>query len=108
MKLPAVAAAPQPGSAAGATSSSQFFAQTKKTQSNLAQQFSRGLPRAAARTSKFKQEPNVLDTFQIQQTGDQIRVVDADGSTYMGQIDRQGSLTVPAGRPRYARQEPER
>ena len=78
------AAAPQPESGA---SSSTFFAQNQKAQTNINQQFSRNLPRAAARFSKRKQEIDVLNTFQIQQNGDQIRVVDADGSTYTGKIE---------------------
>ena len=77
------AAAPQPESA---PSSSTFFAQTEKAQTNINQQFSRNLPRAAARFSKRNLASDVLNTFQIQQNGDQIRVVDADGSTYTGKI----------------------
>ena len=69
-------------------SSSAFFVQQgQKTQININQQFSRNLPRVAARASKPKDAINVLNTFQIQQTGDQIRVVDADGSTYTGKIE---------------------
>ena len=82
-EAPAAAAAPQPE---GAGSSSTFFAQDQKAQTNINQQFSRNLPRAAARFSKRKHEIDVLNTFQIQQNGDQIRVVDADGSTYTGKI----------------------
>jgi len=83
-EAPAAAAAPQPGNAA---SSSTFFAQTQKTGSNINQLFSRNLPRTGARLSKRKQGIDVLNTFQIEQNGDQIRVVDADGSTYMGKIE---------------------
>jgi hypothetical protein len=64
-----------------------FFSQNQKAQGNISQQFSRNQPRLAARASKFKRAINVLDTFQIQQNGDQIRVVDADGSTYTGKIE---------------------
>jgi hypothetical protein len=32
---------------------------------------------------------NVLNTFQVQQEGSEIRVVDADGSTYTGKIEQQ-------------------
>lgn len=78
------AAAPQPESA---PSSSTFLAQTEKAKTNVNQQFSRNLPRAAARASKRKQAIDILNTFQIQQNGDQIRVVDADGSTYTGKIE---------------------
>ena len=77
------AAAPKKESPA---SSSTFFAQGQKAQTNINQQFSQSL-RAGARASKLKQALNVLNTFQIQQNGDQIRVVDADGSTYTGKIE---------------------
>jgi hypothetical protein len=85
------AAAPKTESPA---SSSTFFAQSQKTQTNINQQFSRNLPRAAARASKPKQAIDVLNKFQIQQSGDQIRVVDADGSTYTGKIEPVAQGTV--------------
>ncbi len=87
-----VASAPaqeMPGAAPkveSSASSSTFFAQSQKTQTNINQQFSQSL-RAGARASKLKQAINVLNTFQVQQNGDQIRVVDADGSTYTGKIE---------------------
>jgi hypothetical protein len=34
--------------------------------------------------------PNVLNSFQLEQNGPQIRIVDADGSTYEGQIEEPG------------------
>jgi hypothetical protein len=72
--------------AESSASSSTFFAQSQKTQTNINQQFSQNL-RAGARASKLKQAISVLNTFQVQQNGDQIRVVDADGSTYTGKIE---------------------
>ncbi len=89
-EAPAVAAAPQPGSAA---SSSQFFAQSRQTLGNINQRFSQGLRGDAARRSKRSQSVNVLSAFQIQQNGDQIRVVDADGSTYAGKIESTQATT---------------
>jgi hypothetical protein len=89
-----VAAAPrqempaaQPRPESPGSSSAYFVQQGRKTQININQQFSRNLPGAAARASKLKEASNVLNTFQIQQNGDQIRVVDADGSTYTGKIE---------------------
>jgi hypothetical protein len=89
-----VAAAPGEQAFAGAqpkaeapAPSSAFFSQNQKSQSNISQQFSRNQSRVAARAAKVKQAISVLDTFQIQQNGDQIRVVDADGSTYTGKIE---------------------
>ena len=85
-EAPTAAAAPQPGSAAA--SSSQFFAQSRQALGNINQQFSQGLRGAAARRSKRNQPVNVLSAFQVQQSGEQIRVVDADGSTYTGKMAR--------------------
>jgi hypothetical protein len=73
--------------AATAAPSAAFFSQNQNSQSNSSRQFLRNQPRVAAGASKFKRAINVLDTFQIQQAGDQIRVVDADGSTYTGKIE---------------------
>jgi hypothetical protein len=54
---------------------------------NLRQQFSQSSAnRAFRRDAKLK--ANLLDNFQVEQDGRQIRVVDADGSTYTGQIER--------------------
>jgi hypothetical protein len=72
------AAAPpaaQPSSA-GSVAMAQQFSQQSAVQSfrNTAQQVSRAA--------------NVLNTFQVQQEGNEIRVVDADGSTYTGKIEQ--------------------
>ena len=38
--------------------------------------------------AQVSQSANVLNTFQVQQQGDEIRVLDADGSTYTGKIEQ--------------------
>jgi hypothetical protein len=92
-KFADVAIAPtqqMPGAAAkseNAVPSSVLFAQSKKGQTNINQQFSQSLARAGASRTKLKQAINILNTFQIQQNGNQVRVVDADGSTYTGTIE---------------------
>jgi hypothetical protein len=43
---------------------------------------------AYRRDAKLQQAANVLNNFQVEQDGRQIRVVDADGSTYTGKIER--------------------
>ena len=74
MAAPAPPAA-QPSSA-GSVATAQQFSQQSVIQSfrNNAQQVSRA--------------ENVLNTFQVQQEGNEIRVVDADGSTYTGKIEQ--------------------
>jgi len=72
------AAAPlvsQPSSA-GSLGTKQQFSQQTAVQSfrNNAQQVSRAT--------------NILNTFQVQQEGNEIRVLDADGSTYTGKIEQ--------------------
>lgn len=37
--------------------------------------------------SKLKQTPNILNEFQVEQTDHEIRLVDADGSTYSGKLE---------------------
>ena len=63
-------------SSAGSLATVQQFSQQSAGQSfrNNAQQVSRAA--------------NVLNTFQVQQQGNEIRVVDADGSTYAGEIEQ--------------------
>jgi hypothetical protein len=59
--------------------------------SNLAtkQQFSQQSAGQSFRnTAQVSQAANVLNTFQVQQQGSDIRVVDADGSTYTGKIEQ--------------------
>jgi hypothetical protein len=38
--------------------------------------------------AQVSRSANVLDTFQVQQQGNDIRVLDADGSTYIGKIEQ--------------------
>ena len=62
--------------------------QKQKTE-NFRQQFSQtSANQAFRRDVKLQQAANVLNNFQVEQDGRQIRVVDADGSTYTGKIER--------------------
>ena len=63
-------------SSAGSVAMAQQFSQQPAVQSfrNKAQQVSRAA--------------NVLNKFQVEQQGNEIRVVDADGSTYRGEIEQ--------------------
>jgi hypothetical protein len=81
-KIPSAAA-----TETNAASAPASLAQNEKAAGYINQQFSQSLSRAELRGSKLKQANNVLNTFQIQQNGNQIRVVDADGSTYTGTIE---------------------
>lgn len=55
---------------------------------NLQQQFSQTARGQALRSNaKLKQAANVLNSFQVEQDGRQIRVVDEDGSTYTGKLE---------------------
>ncbi len=73
---PASAAKP----AAPATAS---LAQTRQ---NFRRQFSKDAANQAFR-SKLKQTANILNEFQVEQSDHQIRLVDADGSTYSGKLE---------------------
>jgi len=53
---------------------------------NFRQQFSQNAADQAFR-SKPKQTLNILNEFQVEQTDHEIRVVDADGSTYSGKLE---------------------
>jgi hypothetical protein len=63
-------------SSAGSVAMAQQFSQQSAVQSfrNNAQQVSRAA--------------NILNKFQVEQQGDEIRVLDADGSTYAGKIEQ--------------------
>jgi hypothetical protein len=50
------------------------------------QQFSRDMTNQESR-SKFKQTANILNEFQVEQSDHEIRLVDADGSTYSGKLE---------------------
>ncbi len=63
----------------------------KRKAENFRQQFSQtSANQAFRRDVKLQQAANVLSNFQVEQDGRQIRVVDADGSTYTGKIERLG------------------
>ena len=54
-----------------------------------AQQFSqRSALQSFRNNAQVNRPANVLNTFQVQQQGDEIRVLDADGSTYAGKIEQ--------------------
>ena len=56
---------------------------------SMTQQFSRqSAVQSSRNNAQVSRAANVLNTFQIQQEGTDIRVVDADGSTYTGKIDQ--------------------
>jgi hypothetical protein len=61
------------------------LAQNRRT-INFRQQFSQNAADQAFR-SKRKQTLNILNEFQVEQTDHEIRVVDADGSTYSGKLE---------------------
>ena len=75
-------AAKEPNQAAPAAAS---LAQNRQT-TNFRQQFSQNAANQAFR-SKPKQTRNILSEFQVEQTDHEIRVVDADGSTYSGRLE---------------------
>lgn len=77
-------AAAAPPSSAGNLAMTQQFSQQPALQSfrNNAQ---------VSRTT------NVLNTFQVQQTGDEIRVLDGDGSTYTGRIEQSKTAELNSG-----------
>ncbi len=61
----------------------------KQKAENFRQQFSQTSANEVFRRDvKLQRAANVLDNFQVEQDGRQIRVVDADGSTYTGKIER--------------------
>ena len=64
------------------------LAQTRQT-TNFRQQFSKNASDQTIR-SKPKQPLNILNEFQVEQSDHEIRVVDADGSTYSGKLEPLG------------------
>jgi len=64
------------------------LAQNRQT-TNFRQQSSKNASDQAFR-SKPKQTLNILNEFQVEQTDHEIRVVDADGSTYSGKLEPLG------------------
>jgi hypothetical protein len=74
--------------AVNSTSPAPALAQNRQT-TNFRQQSSEKAAEQAFR-SKPKQTLNILNEFQVEQTDHEIRVVDADGSTYSGKLEPLG------------------
>jgi hypothetical protein len=53
--------------------------------------------RAQAAKAKGEAPAAVLTKFQIQQVGNQVRVIDGDGSTYLGELNRTLATDAPTG-----------
>jgi hypothetical protein len=101
-QAPVVAANAPSENFAGAQAGAPAF-KKEAGRGNLQQQFSQTARGQALRSNaKLKQAANVLNTFQVEQDGRQIRVVDADGSTYTGKLE---AVAQNAGRS-MARAEP--
>jgi hypothetical protein len=87
-----VAQAPATAKAAVPAPVARSFAQTRQTQTaNLRQRFSQNIAQNAPALSENKmkqQRSSLLNTFDVQQEGDRIRVVDEDGSTYTGKLEQ--------------------
>jgi hypothetical protein len=93
----APAAAPVAGADSKAKSDTMAEVAPSVAQSTLAgsfataQQFSQqSAVQSFRNTAQVSRAANVLNTFQVQQEGSDIRVVDADGSTYTGKIEQSG------------------
>jgi hypothetical protein len=91
----APAAAPGAGADSKAKSDTMAAAAPPIAQSSSAgsagmtQQFSQQSSVQSFRNkAHVSQSANVLNTFQVQQQGNEIRVLDADGSTYTGKIEQ--------------------
>jgi Tfp pilus assembly protein FimT len=89
---PVVAANAPPKNLANAEAAGASSFRNQKTETaHLQQRFSQTARGQALRSNaKFKQAANVLNTFQVEQDGRQIRVVDEDGSTYTGKLETVG------------------
>jgi len=68
-----------------ATPAAASFEQSRQM-TNFRQQFSKDAANQAFR-SKLKQTANILNEFQVEQSDHEIRLVDADGSTYFGKLE---------------------
>jgi hypothetical protein len=68
-----------------ATPAAASFEQSRQM-TNFRQQFSKDAANQAFR-SKLKQTANILNEFQVEQSDHEIRLVDADGSTYSGKLE---------------------
>jgi hypothetical protein len=69
----------------------QNFSQSAALEAGFKQQFSQSAAnKMTAGAAQRAQTPKLLDNFQVEQNGRDIRVVDGDGSTYEGQIEQLG------------------
>jgi len=83
-----VAQAPAAAKAAAPAMAARSFAQSRQMETtNLPQRFSQNVAGNLTDT-RMKRSANVLNTFDVQQEGDRIRVVDEDGSTYTGKLEQ--------------------
>jgi len=96
----ALAAAPAAGADSKAKSDTMAAAAPPVAQPSSAgslgtkQQFSQQSTLQSFRNNaQVSQSANVLNTFQVQQQGSEIRVLDADGSTYTGKIEQLANST---------------
>jgi len=94
-----IQSAPEAAPAAGADSKAKSDTMTAAAPSvaqpssvgslGTKQQFSQqSLLQSFRNNAQVSQAANVLNTFQVQQQGSEIRVLDADGSTYTGKIEQ--------------------
>ena len=98
-----IQAAPAAAPAAGADSKAKSdtmaaaappVAQPSSGSLGTKQQFSQQSALQSFRNNaQVSQSANVLNTFQVQQEGSEIRVLDADGSTYTGKIEQSANST---------------
>lgn len=71
-----------------ATSQNFRQAPSKPVTASLTQQFSQSTAnKMAASNARLQNVPKLLDNFQVEQNGRDIRVIDDDGSTYAGRIE---------------------
>ena len=102
-------AAPPPSPAAAPTGGSRlqdksFVARgggvEKDAERVYSQSFANVAPELRAKAAKVKSETTavpVLAKFQVQQVGDQLRVIDGDGSTYVGEMNKNFAADNGAG-----------
>ena len=88
-KIQAAPAAMPPGGRDAKAESDRMAAAPPVAQPSTKQQFSQQSAAQSFRNNaQVSRAANVLNTFQVQQQGSEIRVVDADGSTYTGKIEQ--------------------
>ncbi len=82
------APAPAPASVPEATAFQARYGAAPAATSVVAQKFTQAIPASSPRpaTVAEKDAPSVLATFHLEQTGQQLRVIDSDGSAYLGSI----------------------